>query len=469
MKSILNSPIFIRFAVALSLAPGLVSSAAAQFRAGASRVEITPPLQPGSQEPTGKYDHEHLFVRAIVVDNGKARAVLIGADISNLPDAIWKEASQKIAAVLDCPVANILMSATHTHSPGMPFAPPTPGAQLNPSQQHIVDAMVAAVHEAKGEVQPARMAFGTGMAYLNVNRDAIQPVTHRWTQAPNLLAASDKTVAVLKFESPEGQVIGVYVNYAMHPINGYLSNFASADFAGAMCRYVEKHYDDKPVVIISQGALGDQNPLYLHPSTDGMASRSGVQITGNDLVRESVEAPLRDGLVKEQPMDPVVRGRLENWMSVEGELLGEEVIRVMTNSTRTERDARIWGVLTEVSCPGRRRTDKGREGMVGSYEDGPPVPLRLGVIGIGDVALSHIDAEVYTLIGQRVKRQSPMTNTVFVTLADGAAPSGYIPDDASFTHETFQVLNSRLKPGCAEDTIANTITDLVSNYNQHEP
>jgi hypothetical protein len=56
-----------------------------------------------------------------------------------------------------------------------------------------------------------------------------------------------------------------------------------------------------------------------------------------------------------------------------------------------------------------------------------------------------VDAEVYTLIAQRMKRQSPMTNTVMVTLANGRAPSGYIPDDASFSHNSFQVLGSRLK------------------------
>jgi len=51
-----------------------------------------------------------------------------------------------------------------------------------------------------------------------------------------------------------------------------------------------------------------------------------------------------------------------------------------------------------------------------------------------------------------------------VTLANGAANSGYIPDDASFSHYSFQVLSSRLKPGCAEAAIANGLTDLVSQY-----
>lgn len=448
----------------------MISGVSAELRAGASRLEVTPPVEAGSQGPTGKYEHEHLYVRAIVIDNGKTRAALIGADQSGLPDGIWKDATQQIAKDLDCPVANILMSATHTHSPGVPGGPPAAaGTPLSAAQQRISNAIVQAVHEAKDKLQPARMAFGTGMAYLNVNRDAVNPVTHLWTQAPNLLAASDKTVAVLKFETSSGEPIGVYVNYAMHPINGYLANLTSADFAGAMSRYVEEAYDDKAVVVFSQGASGDQNPLYLRQSTNGMASRSGVPITGNVLVRESVEAPLRDGTVPSKPMDPKVRDRLEGWMESEGQVLGEEVIRVMTNSTRTEQNVRIWGSQADVTCPGRKRTDEGREGMGGTYVDGSPVPIRLGMLGIGDVALTSVDAEVYNLISQRLKRQSSMSNTVMVTLANGAAPSGYIPDDASFSHNSFQVLNSRLKPGCAEDSIANDLTNMISQYDWQQP
>jgi hypothetical protein len=51
-----------------------------------------------------------------------------------------------------------------------------------------------------------------------------------------------------------------------------------------------------------------------------------------------------------------------------------------------------------------------------------------------------------------------------VTLANGRANSGYIPNDAAFGAYTFQVLGSRLKPGCAEQGIADGLTDLVNQY-----
>jgi hypothetical protein len=402
-------------------------------------------------------------VRAIVLDNGSARAVLIGADQAGLPEIVWTTASKQIAKEVDCPVPNIIMSATHTHSgwgpggPGPGMFHPDPNAPPPPIVGQILDA----VRQAKANLEPARMGFGTGFSYLNVNRDVVDTGSRLWTQGPNLNGSSDKTVAVIKFETPEGRPIAAYIDYAMHPVNGYLAGFTSADFAGATSRYVEQAYGEKMVAVFVQGASGDQNPLYLRAATNALASRSGVPITGNVLTREPVEAPLRDGKVTEHPLDPAVRDALEHVMDSEGVLLGEEVIRVMTNTTRMESDPMISAGQDVANCPGRKRLDKAREGSPGSYEDGDPVHIRLGVLRIGDVALASVDAELYSAIGKRLKEQSPMANTVMVTLANGMANSGYIPDDASFGAYTFQVLSSRLKPGCAETAIDGGLMNLL--------
>jgi len=255
------------------------------------------------------------------------------------------------------------------------------------------------------------------------------------------------------------------VSYAMHPINGYLVGITSADVPGALCRYVEQQFDDKLVVVFAQGASGDQNPLYLRPSTNALASLSGTKITGYEMAREPVEAPLREGKLQRQPIDPKIADNLERFMESQGQLLGEEVIRVMTRTTRRAASVRLWGAQKTLTCPARKRTNTGREGAPGAYDESDdPVRIRLGVLGIGDTALASVNGEVYSAIGLRAKKQSPLTNTVVVTLANGRANSGYIPDDASFGTYTFQVLGSRLKPGCAEQGIADGIADLVGQY-----
>ncbi len=321
--------------------------------------------------------------------------------------------------------------------------------------------IVDAVRQAKAKLQPASVGFGTGFSYLNVSRDNIDPVTHRWTQAPNLQGASDKTVAVVKFSTPDGELIAVYFTYAMHPVNGFLAGFISADFPGAASRYIEQAYGDKVVAVFAQNASGDQNPLYLRVGTNAMASRSGVKITGNVMTREPVEAPLRDGKVTAVPIDPQVRDNLERVMDAEGLLLGEEVIRVITNTSRMDPNPRIWAAQNTATCPGRKRLDSAREGTPGSYEDGDPVHMRLGILRIGNVALASVNAEIYTPIEQRFKERSPLADSMMVTLANGAANSGYVPDDASFGEYTFQVLGSRLKPGCAQEAIVGGFLDMI--------
>ena len=453
----------------LALVFGSSPNASAALRAGAAKIDITPPADPANL-PSGKYEHERLYVRAIVLDNGSTRAALIGADQSGLAEQAWSVASKQIAAELNCPVANILMSATHTHSGMAPGDTPGRGGFQAPKQGDapppIVARMLDAVREAKAKLQLARVGFGTGFSYLNVNRDAIDSETHLWTQAPNLNGPSDKTVAVLKLETPEGQPIAAYIDYAMHPVNGWLAGFTSADFPGATSRYVEQAYDDKMVAIFVQGASGDQNPLFLRAGTNVMASRAGLPITGNVLTREKVEAPLRDGKVQTRPADPKVRDQLEQVMQSEGVLLGEEAIRIMSETTRMNADPAITADQNVITCPGRRRIDNAREGTPGQYEDGDPVAIRLGVLRIGDIALASIDAEIYSPIGMRLKQESPLTNTMVVTLANGRANSGYIPNDTAFGAYTFQVLGSRLKPGYAETAIINGWLDLIAKTQQ---
>ena len=41
---------------------------------------------------------------------------------------------------------------------------------------------------------------------------------------------------------------------------------------------------------------------------------------------------------------------------------------------------------------------------------------------------------------------------------------GYIPDDSAYGHETFQILDSRLKPGCAERGITDAVVALETAY-----
>jgi hypothetical protein len=121
----------------------------------------------------------------------------------------------------------------------------------------------------------------------------------------------------------------------------------------------------------------------------------------------------------------------------------------------------IYANHKTITCPGRERTNEGRGGVAGTYKDTDPLEIKLGVLMIGDVVIGEINAIPYSEIGQRLKRESPYAKTILTTRANGMSAAGYIPDDASYGHETFEVLNTRVKPGCAENAIVNGIIDLM--------
>lgn len=472
MQHLLLKSVLYIFALYIVCGPTLaankkVTSSKGILKVGAAKIDISPAINP-DYPPSGNYAHERLYVRVIVLDNGETRAVLIGADLSGISEVVWLSGAQQLAKLLDTKIENILISATHTHGSG-PAGPPLPripGKTFDDQAERIIQAMLTGATQARANLKIATVGFGEGMAYLNVNRDAISDKTHLWTQASNLEGPSDKTLAVLAFNDEQGKPIAAYMNYAMHPVSSYLVGFTSADFPGAASHHVEQAFDNKMVMIFTQGASGDQNPLHMRLATNVLAAKSGVDITGYELVREPIEAPLRDGRLPHGALEPKIADQLANWMEAQGQLLGEEAIRIMTLMNMHSGEVRLQGKQQMLTCPGRKRTDSGREGKPGSYIDADNVDIRLSMLGIGDIALTAVNGEVYSLIGQRMKAKSTLANTMMMTLTNGRANSGYIVNDEMYGANTFQVLGSSLQPGCAAGGIVNELSDMIQAYQE---
>jgi neutral ceramidase len=434
----------------LAAAPAVLaqSNPAPALRAGAAKVDITPAE---SELPKNYYGIlDHIYSRAIVVDNGVSRAALISVDTGGISDPVWQQVTQRMQSELNIPAANILITATHTHS--VPFG----------GNKGLPDKIFESAKLAAGRLQPARIGYGTGVSYLNVNRDYIDPKTRRWWEGANYDGPSDKTVAVVTLETLNGGPIAVYYNYAMHAvITGNLDK-VSGDVPGAASRYIEDSYDDKIVALWSTGAEGDQNPIYFQQTFDLRQIRiEDYAKRGEDI--SNAMPPGGQGLDRSNPRVAKLMNQQAQMITSMGQMLGEEVMHVMRGMQpeRMDTTAQIYGAQKTVTCPGRERLDRGRAGTAGTYKDGSPVDIRLGLVMIGDIAFGAVNGEVYNAIAQRLKRESRYARTMMVTVTNGMARSGYIPDDSSFGHYVFEVVSSRLQPGCAESAIVNGLLDLM--------
>jgi neutral ceramidase len=416
------------------------------LRAGAAKVDVTPSQNELPKNGYGILDR--LYARAIVLDNGAATAALVTVDAGAIADPLWQAVSQSIAKELGIPATHVVLTATHTHSAG---------GQRGPD---YAQKIVEAVRLAKQRLTPARVGYGTGESYINVNRQIIDPKTGRWWEGPNREGPSDKTVAVVKFEAMSGEPLAVYYNYAVHGvITGQLDQ-VSGDIPGATSRYIEESFDDKVVAVWSNGAGGDQNPIYYQQTYDLRDIRT-KEYASRGIDISNAMPPGGQGLNRNDPVVARLMNQQRQMASSMGQFLGEEVLSVMRGVARLDSAVSIAGGTTMVTCPGRERTNEGRAGFEGTYKDAAPVDIRLGLLRIGDVMIGAVNAEVFNPIAQRLKRESPFTATMMTTLTNGSARSGYIPDDESYGKYTFEVLSSRLKPGCAEAAIVNGLLGLI--------
>jgi hypothetical protein len=417
------------------------------LRAGAARISITPPAD--AALPMGGYGgrtegfrgiHDDIYVRAIVLDDGTTQAALVTWELLFVPDSVWSELSQRIASEAGIRPEHLLLSAVHNHgAPTSGGGSGAVGANTAAYMKTVGDATVQAVRRAKERLQPARFGIGTATADVNINRRELFPGRGLWLGF-NEAGPSDKTVTVLRFDDRDGKPIALWINYPVHAVVMGPDNYqVTGDLAGATSRFVEQHY-----LAID------------HPRSDAgprLRMRPEEKAAGEGMV-----AVWTSGAAGDQNPVSMASGDDFGLATALGKILGEAAVRAASN-VKTVADARLRGAQQVVTCPGRRVEPGPTPRAEYKFTDADPVRIRLGLLMINDIALAGVSGEVFTLIAQRLRRESPLNHTIMVTHANGS--SGYIPNDAAFEPVSYEVTASRLKPGCAEGAIVNGFLDLM--------
>ena len=409
--------------------------------AGAAKIDITP------QDLTGltnlwrtpfKGVHDPIYVRVLVVENGINCAAIVAADLVEFGNTC--EIRKRIEKETGIPTDHIIITASHNHNAPRVGAV-TPGATAQkggPATDNytrmVYEHIIEAVWQAKATMQQAQVGVGSGKADVNANRDLF--TADGWKLGVNPDRPSEKTVWVVKFEMQSGEPIAILMNYAAHSVVlGPQNTLITGDLAGATERYIEEYYDNKMVALWTMGSAADQNPKFMCWNENSPLSNGEVSQT--DRVPGY---PLMDTL---------------------GQILGEEVIRVsgrigrMSSAVRIEADERV------VACPARIPPhDSKNPGMEVQQVDS--LNIRLGLIMINHIALTWVSGEVATNVYWHLRRESPFSNTIMITIANDRV--GYIIDDAGYDTPTFASLASPIQRGYAEPAIVDGLVEMMSRY-----
>jgi len=397
--------------------------------AGAAKLDITPadltalnPIGGG----TFSRVHDPIFVRVLVLNDGTTETALISADLIEAGE--MTPVRRRIERELGIPFDHILITATHAHNaPRIGRVSPGSlahdgGPESMAYTELVYDVMVEALRQARASAQPARFGLGAGTADVNVNRD--EYADGRWVLGFNPDGPSDKTLWVIKFESLTGDPIAVLINYAVHSTVTLWTNEVSGDLAGAATRYVEEQLAG--VALWTLGPVGDQDPRIALGKATGDADRD--------------------------------RAFAFKAMDAQGLIVGAEAVRVARGIKRLTSTARLAAAERVIECPVKKGVDV-MDDM--KQEDVPFVNLRLSLLLLNQIALTGVSGEVVTSIYWRLKKESPLTSTILISITNDRI--GYIPEDAAFDRPTHEVNGCPILRGYAEDAIVTGLTAMIES------
>ncbi len=244
----------------------------AEFRAASVKVDITPRtsqwlLGYGPRKSTITYDP--IFHRVVVIDNGKTQFYLVSTDLCMFSPSFYDEVAAELKQQMGIEPKQFWWSVTHTHSAPEVGPRGIYSALLKGRTDHdwdrdyakqIKTALISAIREARGKLEPAVLRTGTGMSMANINRRA-RDIDGKVSLGMNPAGPVDRQLGLIRLDRPDGSPIALVANYAIHgTVLGGRSAVISGDAPGVAVSYVEQKLGT--TVLFINGAAGDLAPIY---------------------------------------------------------------------------------------------------------------------------------------------------------------------------------------------------------------
>lgn len=243
--------------------------------AGVSETNITPPADvwlcgyAGRPTPaTGV--HDELFARALVLDNGAQRLVLVVADLIALDDAMVRRVREGIAACLHTIPRAVMLHCTHTHAGPHVGIYRCMGVPDPTYRDLLARKLIGVARQAAAQMRPARLFCGEAPVQIGVNRRQSRP-DGRVVLGADFGGPVAPTVQTLCVRDVSGAIQALLFCHACHPTTmGGENLLISAEWPGAAVAFLKQRLQEEnaegrskssPLAFCLQGCCGDINPI----------------------------------------------------------------------------------------------------------------------------------------------------------------------------------------------------------------
>ncbi len=417
--------------LAIEVAMQTTGHADESFQAGAATIDIAPTQFPaiiagGFLESQSAKINDPLFVRSIVLDDGKTKIAFAIVDTCMMPLGLIDEAKLLASRSSGIPVEHMMVSATHTHS--APAAMACLGTRQDKAYAAGLPGKIAeAILSANNQLQPARIGWASIDDWEHThNRRWIRKPDkmivdpfgaasglahmHPGYLSPDVIGPSgpvDPTLSVVSLQTKDGRPLAVLANYSQHYFG---AGAVSSDYYGLFCKHVASILNQPGegngpfVCVLSQGTSGD-----LMWMDYGSPSKT-VSISS---YAESVARYAEKALAKIEYQDSVPLGIVEKKIT----------LRYRVPDEKRLEWARPIAAKIENELPKNIPEVYAMEALI--LHDRQQTELKMQAIRIGDLTIATLPNEVYALTGLKLRGRSPSTAHFNIELANGA--DGYIP------------------------------------------
>ena len=446
---------------------------AAEFKAGAATVNITPPLGTvinGNFRPViAENVHDELHARALALTDGKTTLAFVVVDNCVIPREVFDAAKAILTSEVALPPANVMMSSTHSHSCGsVQEAYLTPASE--PYRAQLPRYIADAVRRAMRNFAPARVAWGSGSLPQHVfcrrwrlkeGAKAVNPFggndlvkMNPGVANPDLAepaGPTDPEIAFLAVQHADGKPLALLANYSLHYVGGVGPGDLSADYFGAFADRIQQllgaDRQDPPFVgILSNGTSGDINNInWRGPDNRPKEAYAQIRRVADDAATEVQ--------------------RVWSALQWRDDITLRVASRELTLPTRkpSAEDLEKAKALVADRAPLALKTPAeiyAREQiLLAQYPDTITMPLT--AFRIGDFAIAAWPNEVFAESGLAMKRESPVKPLFVISLANGWF--GYLPMQDHHPlggYETWRSRTSYLEVG-AEPKIRQALLEVL--------
>jgi neutral ceramidase len=427
---------------------------AGELRVGAAPVVITPPEGTplaGYYSPRGaKSVLDDIRCKAIVLEKDGTKAALVVCDLISLPPHTVRETRRVIEKETGVPGANVMLSATHTHTGPALYRESSidelVGATGDLGKRYtdaLPEQIAKCVAEAEKKLTAAHAAAGsTREEGVSFNRRfRMKDGTVSWNPAkrhPDIVRPAgpiDPQVGVVLFEGDKGRPLATYVNFALHPdTTGGAA--VSADYPGHLARLLAECKGPEMVTVFANGCCGNINHRDIawadpqHGTAE--AKRIGTVLAGDVLKTYPRLRPIADGALRVKstkvPLD------LPEIFEPDVAKANDVVKRVKDPKTTFLEKVKAFQVLDVAARKGK------------------PWEVEVQVVALGDVAWVSLPGEIFVELGLDIKKSSPFAHTHIAELANGSV--GYIPNRAAYLEGNYEVVSARVAAGSGEKLVA---------------